>query len=89
MSARPWFTATQRQREQVVALAERGVGHAGIAARLGLHVSSVRRHFRDELDVGAARARLAIAEAMYARAIKGSVSSARYYLSGALGRHRG
>ena len=92
MSARPWFTATQRQRKQVVSLAECGVDHAGIAARLGVSVATVRRHFGDELAAASARAKLAIAEAMFEAATRKrspSVAAARYFLSGALGRRRG
>ena len=86
---RPALHFDTATRERVAILAASGLKQTVIARQLGIHRNTLHRCLRDEVAVGAAKRHLAVVEAMYEAALRGNVAAARYYLSGALGRHRG
>lgn len=58
--ARKPFLATDGMREQVRSLAVRGVRQDDIATIIGCDAKTLRKHFRNELDLGMAEANAAI-----------------------------
>ena len=70
--ARPRFKATTANRQMAKTLAAYGVPHDQIARQIGLRSpKTLRRHFRRELDVGAAEANARVAQTAYQMATSG------------------
>ena len=86
--ARPAFVPTEQQRELVTTAARVRVDHRVIARQVGISRTTLTKYFDQELAAAAAKAHLEVIEAMYRRAIAGSVSAARFYLYGWRGRRR-
>ena len=70
---RPRFKATPEERKMVEALSGYGVREDEIAqtVREGIDPKTLRKHFRRELDHGAARANAAVAQTAYKMAVSG------------------
>ena len=70
--ARPRFKPSSAQRDMAKTLAALGVPHDHIAHRVGLRSpKTLRRHFRKELDDGAAEANAKVAQTLYQMATSG------------------
>src|SRR5437660_542087 len=70
--ARPRFKPISAQRYMAKTLAALGVPHDHIAHRVGLRSpKTLRRHFRKELDDGAAEANAKVAQTLYHMATSG------------------
>lgn len=60
--------------------ADEGFSVHAIAARIGIHPQTLRRHFADELHMTPERRRLMHVVALYRRAIGGSVAAIKEFL---------
>jgi hypothetical protein len=70
--ARPRFKPSSAQRYMAKTLAALGIPHDHIAHRVGLRSpKTLRRHFRKELDDGAAEANAKVAQTLYHMATSG------------------
>jgi hypothetical protein len=58
----------ERGRRQVEALAAYGVPEADIARVVGIDPKTLRKHYRDELDLGATKATAKVAEFLFRKA---------------------
>ena len=70
-------------RRQVEAMAAYGVPETDIARVIGIDPKTLRKHYRDELDVGAIKANSRIAESLYRKALGDgaqSVTAAIFWL---------
>jgi len=65
---RPPFQPTDEQRRMVDQMTAYGIPQPDIARCLNIHEQTLRLHFREELDTGAARANANVAEFLYQRA---------------------
>src|SRR5215217_4737723 len=65
VGGRPSFEPSQSQRQMVEAMAGCGVPEADIAVVIGIAPKTLRRHFRDELDMGHIKASAKIAGNLY------------------------
>jgi hypothetical protein len=63
------FVATDEQREQVEFLAAIGTKHEHIAQVIGCAYSTLREHFRAELDLGTTKANAAVAQSLFQTAM--------------------
>jgi hypothetical protein len=61
-------------------LAGCGVSHDYIALKLGIAPKTLRKHFRQELDTGAADANALVAQSLHAKAVNGNVVAAMFWL---------
>ena len=77
---RPALVFDSATRQQVATWAAGGAKGTQIARALGIHRNTVHRILRDEVAVGAAKARMDVAIAMYEAALRGNVSAARFFL---------
>ena len=73
--ARKAFLATDESRKKVRELAARGVPHEDIATIIGCDATTLRKHFRDELDRGMAEANAAVCGFLFAAAEAGNVAA--------------
>ena len=78
--ARKAFRATDELREQVRSLAGRGVRHEDIAGTIGCDPKTLRKHFRDELDRGMAKANADVAGALYDKAMGGDTIAQIFWM---------
>lgn len=78
--ARPPFRPTEEQRKQVETLTAFGVQQDEIAALIGISPTTLRKHFRRELDVGATKANAKVAQSLFNQAIGGNVTAAIFWL---------
>jgi len=63
---RPAFKPTDEQREQVITMSSNGLPHIQIAPLIGCSSpKTLRKHFRDELDIGKIQANAKVAGALY------------------------
>jgi hypothetical protein len=72
---RPRFDPTSEQRRMVRAIAGFGIAEKEIAASIGergIDPKTLRKHFRRELDTGATKANLAVAQSLFKMATSGS-----------------
>jgi hypothetical protein len=72
--ARKPFVVTEEMREKVRAAAARGVPQECIAADIDCDPKTLRKHFRKELDRGAAQANAQIAGSLFDRAMAGNTA---------------
>ena len=70
---RPKLEPTSRQRDLVRSLAACGVAHEYIAREIGIKSpKTLRKYFRDELDLGAERANATVAKTAFQLAASGT-----------------
>jgi hypothetical protein len=67
-NGRPQYAPTDKERGQAKALAAMGVPHTDIAVVLQISTPTLRRHFRQELDVGAIEANAKVAQSLFKQA---------------------
>ena len=70
MAGRKPYEPTDKDRMQVEAACGYGLTHERIAALIGIDPKTLRKHFRTELDVGAAKADAAVARSLFENATK-------------------
>ena len=86
--ARKTFLVTDAMRERVRRLSGVGVPQDDIANIIGCDAKTLRKHFRYELDRGAAEADAAVASYLFANAKGGSVAAQIFWLKRARWRER-
>lgn len=69
---RPAHAPTEESRRQVEAMALRFLSQKSIAAIIGLSEDTLRKHYPAELDIGGARAELAVRDGLHKLAQKGN-----------------
>jgi hypothetical protein len=57
-----------------------GIQHPIIARAMGIHENTLRKFYRDELEIGLARANGAMAAALFATGINGNVTAQIFWL---------
>lgn len=78
---RPQFQPTPDQRETCSTLAAARMSEDDIAAVFGITRPTLRKHFADELTMGAAQRNAAVLLALYETAVAGNVAAARTWLA--------
>jgi hypothetical protein len=73
------FTPTDAQREKVAALASYGIPQADIAREVGVSDRTLRKRFRDELDLGTVRANALVAATCFSMARSGTNPAATFF----------
>ena len=79
---RPRFSPTPDQRKMVEAMAGYGIREADIARTLGdegIDPKTLRRYFRKELDTGAIKANVGVAQSLYKLATSGKSPAAAIF----------
>ena len=81
------FEPTQREREQVEAMAGFGVPYEQIASlvRDGIHKETLFKHFRKELDQGKAKANAKIGKTLFQQATSGNTAAAIWWSKSQMG----
>ena len=78
---RPPFKPTYEQREQVKAMSSHGVPHRQQAPLIGCSSpKTLRKHFREELNIGKIQANAKVAGALYQSALDGNVKAQTFWL---------
>jgi hypothetical protein len=78
---RPKLTPTEEQRQQVKTLAAVGTPQQDIARRIGIRSEkTLRKYFRDELDLAATDANANIGSALYKKAMEGNTDAQKFWL---------
>ena len=77
---RPEFKPTDEQREQVIAMSSNGVPHRQQAPLIGCAPKTLRKHFRNELNLGKIQANAKVAGALYQSALDGNVKAQTFWL---------
>jgi hypothetical protein len=78
--ARPTFAPTADQRALVKSMAGLGVPHEEIARKIGIRSpKTLRKHFRDELDLGATEADYNVRRTFYQMATSGQCPAATIF----------
>ena len=78
---RPTFKPTGKLREQVITLSSNGLPHIQIAPLIGCSSpKTLRKHFRDELNIGKIQANAKVAGALYQSALEGNVKAQSFWL---------
>ena len=80
---RPAHTPTESQRRQVEALAGFGIQETEIAGLIGCDPKTLRKHYRDELDLGHIKANAKVAENLFRMALgqgREAVTAAIFWL---------
>jgi hypothetical protein len=79
---RPPFEPTDEQRQQVQAMAGMGMRHEDICVLTinpttgsGVSTATLHKHFKEELLAGGARAKMQIAQSLFARMREGNVAA--------------
>lgn len=81
--ARPSHQPTERTRQQVEMLVSFGLTQDAIAAIIGIHDETLRKHYAHELDHGRAKVVAQVANSLVKKALSDrtdSVSAAKFYL---------
>ena len=68
------------QRRQVEALAAYGIPETDIARVIGIDAKTLRKHYRDELDLGATKANAQVAGYLFNAAKSGNVTAQIFWL---------
>ena len=71
---------TEQNAKMVEAMTAYGVTQGDIAAVLGVSLSTIKTHYRDELDTAIAKANSKIAERLYKKALDGDTTSMIFWL---------
>lgn len=77
---RPEFVATDEDREKVQVLRSQGMSLAAIAAALGIHHDTLRKHFSEDLEVAVAKRTAEVMMARYRAAMGGNVTAQNKFL---------
>jgi hypothetical protein len=77
--ARPTFQVTEQLSEQVKMMTSVGCRQQDIARVLGVTPKTLRKHFRQQLDLGAIQANAAVAQTLYRMATGGTNTSATIF----------
>ena len=77
---RPPFKPTDEQREQVITLSSNGLPHIQISRIIGCAPKTLRKHFREELNIGKIQANAKVAGALYQSALNGNVKAQTFWL---------
>lgn len=77
---RPEYAPTKAQRDRVAIAAGGGMAHEEIALGLGISRTTLLKHFRLELSVGAYEKRLEVLQAMFKSAKGGNVAAQKAYV---------
>jgi hypothetical protein len=86
---RPNFTATEERRRMVKSMAGLGTRHEDIAAILEITPKTLRKHFRQELTLGAIEANARVGQTLFAMATSGRNIAATIYWDRTRGIRRG
>ncbi len=78
--ARPSYIPDQATQKQVEAMAGCGIPEADIAAVLKIDPKTLRKHFRDELDLGHTKANAQVAGFLFNAARNGNVTAQIFWL---------
>ena len=81
----PSFKPTDEQRRQVEILAEIGLPHEMISRVIGCSKPTLRKYFREELDLGDAKATVKVAETLFNKAINGNVACMIFWMKARAG----
>jgi hypothetical protein len=78
---RPKLTPTEEQRLQVKSLAAVGTPQQDIARRIGIRSEkTLRKYFREELDLAAMDANASVGGALYRKAMDGNTDAQKFWL---------
>ena len=77
---RPSFIPTEDQKFLVTIMSSTAVPHERQAKALGVNSKTLRKYFKEELQLGRNRAHAEIAGALYKRALDGNVPAQIFYL---------
>jgi hypothetical protein len=78
---RPKLTPTAEQRAQVKHLAAVGTPHEDIARKIGIRSpKTLRKYYRQELDLAATEANANVGGALYRRAMAGNTDAQKFWL---------
>jgi len=77
---RPSFIPTEDQKFLVTIMSSTGVPHERQAKAIGVNSKTLRKYFKEELQLGRNRAHAEIAGALYKRALDGNVPAQIFYL---------
>lgn len=72
---RPAHEPTAETRKQVEAMAGYGIRADDIARSVGISQETLRKHYRDELDLGTVKANTAVAQSLYKKALGDGTSA--------------
>ena len=78
MSRKP-HAPTEKTRTEVNALAGFGIREDEIATYIGIAPKTLRKYYRDELDVGHIKANAAVARSLYNQAVNGNSTTAAIF----------
>ncbi|MES2531939.1 MAG: hypothetical protein V4636_12955 [Pseudomonadota bacterium] len=81
----PKYVPDDKARSKVEMLSAVGVPHDDIARMIGIDPKTLRLHFREELDLGSAKATAQIAQRLYQRAIGGDLGAMIFWLKARAG----
>jgi hypothetical protein len=77
---RPQFKPTKEQRDIVKSMAAMGTPHDDIGRKIGIRSpKTLRKHFRDELDLGAMEANYKVAKTLFQMATSGEDTAATIF----------
>jgi hypothetical protein len=78
---RPKLTPTTEQRLQVQSLAAVGTPQQDIARKIGIRSEkTLRKYYRDELDLAATDANASVGGALYRKAMEGNTDAQKFWL---------
>ena len=77
---RPVFIPTEDQKFLVTMMSSTGIPHERQAKAIGVNSKTLRKYFKEELQLGRNRAHAEIAGALYKRALNGNVPAQIFYL---------
>ena len=80
MAGRPPHEPSSATRRMVEHHAAIGTLHQQIAKILGLPLNTLKKHYREELDLGLARANAVVSGTLFAEAKKGNITAAIFWL---------
>jgi hypothetical protein len=78
--SRPQFKPTNEQRNIVKSMAAMGIPHEDIGRKIGVRSpKTIRKHFREELDLGAMEANYKVAKTLFEMATSGAHPAATIF----------
>jgi hypothetical protein len=83
--SRPPFQPTEQHRKTVRAMAAYGIHQDDIGRVIGVSHVTLRKHFKEELDLAASEANAKVAEALFTNAIKGNVTAQIWWTKARMG----
>lgn len=78
-AGRPAYEATEKDRKTVEAMVACGMPHDDIGKVIGCSDVSLRKHFRNEINTGAARANAKVAATLFTMATSGECPAATFF----------